>query len=67
MGTTTLSPIGDRILNFLNTSTIPRPARSIGGCLDMPTASVRRWIGTLRDRGYNIITERGGYRFRFDN
>ena len=65
MTTTALHPTGDAILNYLNAARGARDSFSISIDLFMPQPSVRRWIGTLRDRGYNIQTTRHGYTFSF--
>lgn len=61
---TALYPTGQEILNYLNDNGA-RTAGEIGAAIGYPDASVRRWIGTLRDNGYNIETTPTGYQFRF--
>lgn len=57
---------GDRILNYLHVNGA-RYASEIAHAVGLPTASVRRWIGILRDRGFNITTGPGGYTFKFES
>lgn len=63
--TNALHPTGHAILDYLNSAAGARSSWTIAYTLAMPQASVRRWIGTLRDRGFNIQTTTNGYKFSY--